>query len=254
MSIVVDPAQEAEASASVDSLEQDIVENKPEPSIPDKYKGKSAEELVSILQDQESYIGKQSNEIGQLRKTVNNAINAQAPKQEPKAPAVDVDSLLDNPEQAVNAVLESNPRLNAVEQKLMQQELNAAKSSFEAKHPKWQETVNTQEFRNFVGETPVRQEMFKAADQNYNYQVADELFTTFEQLQAAKTNAHQEQRTAQRNSDLKAATTETGVSAPSRGKTYKRGDLRELRRNDPEKWEANWPDIYRAYQEGRVVD
>jgi hypothetical protein len=37
-----------------------------EPDIPDKYKGKSAEELVQMHQEAEKLLGRQSSEVGEL--------------------------------------------------------------------------------------------------------------------------------------------------------------------------------------------
>ena len=41
-----------------------------EPEIPDKYRGKSAEELVQMHQEAEKLLGRQSSEVGELRKVV----------------------------------------------------------------------------------------------------------------------------------------------------------------------------------------
>jgi len=48
-----------------------------EPEIPDKYKGKSAEELVQMHQEAEKLLGRQSSEVGELRKVVDTYIQTQ---------------------------------------------------------------------------------------------------------------------------------------------------------------------------------
>jgi len=48
-----------------------------EPEIPDKYQGKSAQELVQMHQEAEKLLGRQSSEVGELRKVVDNYIQTQ---------------------------------------------------------------------------------------------------------------------------------------------------------------------------------
>jgi len=57
-----------------------------EPEIPDKYKGKSAEELVQMHQEAEKLLGRQSSEVGELRKVVDTYIQTQLTQDTQQAP------------------------------------------------------------------------------------------------------------------------------------------------------------------------
>ena len=61
------------------------MEQPQEPDIPEKYRGKSVQELVQMHQELEKFSGKQSTEVGELRKLVDTYIqtelnNKQAPQ------------------------------------------------------------------------------------------------------------------------------------------------------------------------------
>ena len=59
----------------VNEIQQEEVEQPPEqPSLPDKYQGKSLEEVVQMHQEAEKLLGRQSSEVGELRKVVDAAV------------------------------------------------------------------------------------------------------------------------------------------------------------------------------------
>ena len=66
-----------------------------EPEIPDKYKGKSAEELVQMHQEAEKLLGRQSSEVGELRKVVDTYIQTQLTEDTKEAPQQDEEAVLE---------------------------------------------------------------------------------------------------------------------------------------------------------------
>ena len=70
---------------SVDKPLESIEESTPEPEakesneeeLPDKYKGKSTAEIVRMHQEAEKLLGRQSSEVGELRKVVDDYIQTQ---------------------------------------------------------------------------------------------------------------------------------------------------------------------------------
>ncbi len=68
------PEEEQEATDQLDiqdTIEIPQEEEQPqEPDVPEKYRGKSVEELVQMHQELEKFSGKQSTEVGELRKVV----------------------------------------------------------------------------------------------------------------------------------------------------------------------------------------
>ena len=53
-----------------------------EPEVPEKYQGKSTAEIVRMHQEAEKLLGKQSSEVGELRKVVDDYIQTQLSAQE----------------------------------------------------------------------------------------------------------------------------------------------------------------------------
>ena len=56
--------------------EENQASNEPE-AVPDKYNGKSLEDVVRMHQEAEKLLGRQSSEVGDLRKVVDSYINTQ---------------------------------------------------------------------------------------------------------------------------------------------------------------------------------
>src|SRR6056297_1952562 len=83
--------------------------------VPEKYQGKSVKELVAMHQNAEKLLGKQSSEVGELRKVVDSYIQEQLSQQQ--APQTqqqydaedDVDFFVD-PEKAVSRAIEKHPK------------------------------------------------------------------------------------------------------------------------------------------------
>ena len=71
---------EIEADEIQQEVEQPQIE---EPTIPEKYQNKSLEEVVQMHQEAEKLLGRQSSEVGELRKVVDDYISSQT---QPSAP------------------------------------------------------------------------------------------------------------------------------------------------------------------------
>ena len=75
---LLDERPEEEPTETTEELATDTVETpqeeeqpqEPESNVPEKYKGKSVEELVQMHQELEKFSGKQSTEVGELRKSL----------------------------------------------------------------------------------------------------------------------------------------------------------------------------------------
>ena len=80
---------------------------------------------------------------------------------------------------------------------------------------------------------------------------ADELFTAWEEQMQSAQDSNQARRT-NRNKALNDATMEKGSAGGTRKQYYSRGELIDLRINNPTKYESMLPEITKAYHEGRV--
>lgn len=241
-----------------DELEQEFQEtqqgNKRTSEVPAKFAGKSAEEISEAYVNLEKELGRKNQEVGELRKLTDQYLHQELTKKE--APVtqdddIEFDELVDNPKEAVSKLVD--PKIKQLEQQLATMTMERKKAEFVAKHGDPVEIASNADFQEWVNSSRYRQKMFAIADQEMDFDIADELLTEWNALQQAreaqKTSKTQQKRAAK----LKDATVESvGSPAPSSKRIYRRSDLIKLRVNDPEKWEALSDEITLAYQEGRV--
>jgi len=252
----VDPIEENE----VEEIQQEAtaeVEQPPEPeqTLPEKYQGKSLEEVVQMHQEAEKLLGRQSSEVGELRKVVDDYISSQtqqAPQQQYVEPEDDID-FFTNPQGAVNRAIENHPKIKEAQEYSMQYKQQASLATLRAKHPDMQTILNDPKFAEWIKASKIRTQLFVAADQQYDADSADELFSLWKERKTVAQQTAQVEKQA-RKQTLKAANTGNarGTGEGSRKKTYRRSDIIKLMKTDPERYQALSNEILQAYAEGRV--
>lgn len=259
--------QEEDDNEEYATLEQDTeVQEEPEQpeevteqgdEIPDKYKNKSIKEIVQMHQEAEKLVGRQSSEVGELRKIVDDFVKTQleTQKQSPQAQVTEEDDIdfFYDPEQAVRKVIDSHPKIKEAEEYTRQAKQATIIGKIEQKHPDFKEIVNDEAFAEWVKASKVRTELYIRADQQFDFDSADELLSLWkERRQAVSTTA--DLNKADRQRQARAASTGTAKGsgeAPSR-KIYRRADIIELMQKDPKRYNAMSDEIMAAYAEGRV--
>ena len=234
---------------------QEVAQEEPQQDIPEKYQGKSMQDVVKMHQEAEKLLGKQSSEVGELRKVVDDFISAQlAAQQAPEQQQEEDDTdFFTDPKQAVARAIENHPKIREAEQYTTQYKKQTALSALQSKHPDMQQILNDSKFAEWVKASKIRSQLFVQADQGYDYDAADELFSLWkERAGVAKQTVAVEQQA--RKQQLKAANTGTarGSTEGSRKKVYRRADIIKLMRDDPERYQALANEIMQAYSEGRV--
>jgi hypothetical protein len=119
-------------------------------------------------------------------------------------------------------------------------------------HPDFGDIAKDQDFANWVKSSPVRIELFKRADAEYDYDSANELLSTYKQLRGVKKQQSEASNEATRKQNLKAVGVDVGGSGESSKKVYRRADLIRLKMQDPNRYDALSDEIMAAYAEGRV--
>lgn len=242
----------------VNEIQQEEVEQPPEPesNLPEKYQGKSLEEVVQMHQEAEKLLGRQSSEVGELRKVVDDYIASQQPQQAPQQqhvePEDDIDYFAD-PQAAVNRAIENHPKVKEAQEYTAQYKQQTALATLKNKHPDMQDILNDPKFAEWIKASKIRTQLFVAADQQYDADSADELFSLWkERRQVVQQTAQVEKQ--ERKQQLKAASTGNarGSAEGSRKKIYRRADIIKLMRTDPERYTALADEIMAAYAEGRV--
>jgi hypothetical protein len=253
----VDPIEKNE----VEEIQQEAsaeVEQPPEPetTLPEKYQGKSLEEVVQMHQEAEKLLGRQSSEVGELRKVVDDYIASQTPEPAPQHQHVEPEDDIDfftNPQGAVNRAIENHPKIKEAQEYSMQYKQQASLATLQAKHPDMQTILNDPKFAEWIKASKIRTQLFVAADQQYDADSADELFTLWKERKTVAQQTAQVEKQA-RKQTLKAANTGNarGTGEGSRKKTYRRSDIIKLMKTDPERYQALSNEILQAYAEGRV--
>ena len=108
-------------------------------------------------------------------------------------------------------------------------------------------------FAEWIKGSKVRTKLFVEADQRYDYDSADELFTLWKERNQVVQQTAQAEKAA-RKSAVKSATTGNarGTAEGSRRKVYRRADIIKLMKTDPERYNALSDEILQAYAEGRA--
>ena len=247
-----------EALVEDTQVETEVVE----PSIPSKFAGKSQQEIIDSYTNLEKELGRKAQEVGELRKLSDSFLQAEVarknnPQDNTPLETKDNDDVdfFDDPNKAVNKMIENHPRFQEFQQFQAQQAQAGAKAQLEQTHPDFTDVVQDKAFQEWVQDSPIRMQMFQAAD-SYNFDAANELLSNWkDRSMISKTQEVKQAAETNRKDALKAASTESRSSSGSNagGKTYRRADLIRLKMEDPSRYESLEDDIFAAYADGRVV-
>lgn len=225
-----------------------------ETEVPEKYQGKSTAEIVRMHQEAEKLLGKQSSEVGELRKVVDDYIQTQLSAQETQVTNSDEEvDFFSDPDKAVARAIENHPKIKEAEQISNQYRQSTAMNKLQSKHPDMSDILQDEKFVNWIKDSKIRQQLFAQADKQYDYDAADELFTLWkERQQVVKQTAVNEKN--ERKRAVKSASTGNarGSGEQSAKKVYRRADIIKLMRTDPDRYQALSNEIMQAYAEGRV--
>ena len=259
---LVDPQPEMENADDINEeanetqyVEEQTEQPQEQSTVPEKYQGKSLEEVVQMHQEAEKLLGRQSGEVGELRKVVDDYISSQTPTQAPQQtvePEDDIDYFTD-PQGAVNRAIENHPKIREAEQYTVQYKKQSSLATLQSKHPDMQNILSDPKFAEWIKASKIRTQLFVAADQQYDADSADELFTLWKERKVVAQQTADVEKQA-RKQTLKAASTGNarGSSQGTRKKVYRRADIIKLMRTDPDRYTALADEIMAAYAEGRV--
>jgi len=224
--------------------------------IPDKYKGKDLKDIVQMHQEAEKLLGRQSSEVGELRKIVDDFVKAQLVKEQAHESTTtwndDLD-FFDDPKKAVEYAIANHPKIKEAETVSLQLRQSQAKARLQTAHPDFEKIVTDSKFLEWVSKSKIRTDLLNRADKQFDFDSADELLTSWKERQNIVTEAQQNEDRS-RKQQMKAASTgnTSGSSeAPSR-KVYRRADIIKLMQTDPDRYQQLAPEIRQAYAEGRV--
>ena len=230
-----------------------VAPQEPVSNVPDKYRGKSLEDIVTMHQEAEKLIGRQAQEVGEVRRLADELLKQQLSQKQVQPTQVENEiDFFEDPQSAIRKAVTNHPDVLAAKQASQQLKQIQTQAMLNKKHPDFADVVRDVEFQEWVRASPMRLNIYAMADANYDFNAADELVSTFKQIRTSKTQQTTDAGNAVRKQNLSAAAVDVGGTGESSKKVYRRADLIRLRMTDPNRYEALEPEIRAAYNEGRV--
>jgi hypothetical protein len=249
---ITDETSKIEATPAVET-------KPPEEELPEKYKGKSAIEIAKMHQEAEKLIGRQANEVHEVRSLADQLLKQQLDSNKPIAAPIEEsleEDFFVDPNRAVARAVEKHPAVIEAKNTAMELRKNKTAAQLSATHPDFVTIVQDTGFQDWVKASPVRLNMFAKADAEYDFDSANELLSTYKEIkqirqtqQVQKTDAAEAKA---QDAAMKAATVDVGGTGESSKKVYRRADLIKLRMTDPDRYMALQDEIMSAYAQGRV--
>lgn len=265
----IDTSGPAATASDLDLFEAEVTgqaasHSRQEPT--SKYEGKTVDDLIKMHKNAESLIGRQSQEIGSLRRVSDQLLDLKRPttetKREEVRQPVTVDTLLADPEKALHSAVASSDvarRTETAETRLNALEASITKERFVTKHKTFESDLQDPEFITWTKGNKVRAALGQAASQE-NYEAADNLWEMWDEHKTLTGKTKQKSGTTATKhvpSGSRPAPSENTDSTP----TYSRAKLMELRtkvQQGDQAAEARWKDpefqrrMIQAYADDRV--
>jgi hypothetical protein len=250
-----------EEQVEAQAPEEQVKAVQEQPELPEKYRGKSFEDVVKMHQESEKLIGKQAREVGEHRKFFDEMTKRELLKNKATdQPVVEEDpndTFFKEPTAAMDARISNHPAIKDAQEAALMVKAQAALQQLQQQFPDFKETVNTSEFKEWINGSPIRQKLHKQANEGYDLEAASELISTWKAISNVKSNSELQQQITpdsqeSRVKSLKAAAVDTGSASIGSKKKYSRKAFQELLIRDPQKYYANADEILLAYEEGRV--
>jgi hypothetical protein len=238
------------------NLEDEDLSNKQDvdDDLPEKYRGKTPKEIALMHQEAEKLIGKQGSEVGELRKVVDDYIRAQTSKDlQTKEPELDDGDFFVDPKKTVSRAIDNHPAIKEAKEASLAMKKTDTLNKLGAKHPDYMQTIQDPSFADWVKSSKVRTELYLRAEQQLDFDSADELLSTWKEKQEITKKALD---TSKMDRDKQLQTADVGSSSSSEKsskKKYRRSDIIRLMQTDRAKYEALSDEIMKAYAEGRVI-
>ena len=237
----VEEVQEAPVEASQEETEDEI---------PDKYQGKSVAEIVRMHQEAEKLLGRQSSEVGELRKVVDSYIQTQLSNEAPEIEE-EID-FFDDPQRAVSKAIENHPKIKEAEAMSAQYRQAETLNKLQKEYPDFIQTVQDAKFQDWIKASKIRTQLYMQADQQFDYDAATELLSTWNDRQATVKNTVEAEKQSRKNAVKEASTGNIRGTGETSKKIYRRSDIIKLMKTDPDRYQALSDEIMTAYREGRV--
>jgi hypothetical protein len=220
--------------------------------LPDKYRGKELSDIIKMHQEAERLIGKQAQEVGEVRKLADELIKQNLSGSRQNAEVEPEIDFFEDPKKAVQNTINNHPDVLAARQAGQEFKKMQIQNKLVSEHPDFTQVVQDPDFVNWVKSSPIRLGLYAKADGEFDFDSANELLSTYKQLKGVKTKQTSDAGEASRKQNLRAASVDSGGTGESGKRVYRRADLIRLKMTDPQRYETLSDEIMAAYAEGRV--
>lgn len=227
--------------------------------LPEKYRGKSAIEIAKMHQEAEKLIGRQANEVHEVRSLADQLLKQQLDSKAREAKPIEEsleDDFFADPASAVNRQVEKHPAVLEARQAALEMKRMKTAQQLSTKHPDFATIASDAGFQDWVKSSAIRLNLFAKADAEFDFESADELLSTYKELKQIKQQTQNVQTAAveskAQEQAMRAATVDVGGAGETSRKVYRRADLIKLRMTDPERYMQLSDEIMDAYATGRV--
>ena len=118
---------------------------------PEKYRGKSAKEVIEMHQAAEKLIGKQGSEVGELRRVVDDFIQTQTSKESQTTETeVAPEDFYDNPAKNVKREIDNHPAIKEAKQAALEMKRSSTLTRLNAEYPELESTVQDPAFAEWI--------------------------------------------------------------------------------------------------------
>ena len=249
---IADDDKDTQLSSSQE--DDDVTDDGLEDELPNKFKGKSVDDITKAYEELEKEKSRLANEVGDLRKLTKQILerdfgNTPTSKSDEIEEELDYE---DDPQTFVQKQVEK--AVKPLQDQLALARQQSEFDKFKKAHPDYLDVGQSPEFAQYVTASQYRINLYNKAQQQ-DYDAAAELLGAYKELKSALSKANQEDAAAdkaQRKSRIRKASPESGATGASSGKIYKSADLIRMQINDPERYAQEQDAIMAAYREGRV--
>lgn len=271
--IIPDDGDDKTATQSDDATKA-TSQNKQNDGLPEKFRGKSTQDVVEAYLNLEREHGRVVNDLGEQRRLTDRLLDLDQQKRasdlqrnggDPaELPEVTTDDLLTRPGEVIGRLVDARVKaaLEPTNQRVTSLEAGLTQSDFRRAHADADAIANSPEFLAWVQKSPLRLRAAQAANQG-NWTAANDLMSEYKAQHLPTTSTSSDDNST--GDDLEAArqaSLETSGSAGGKngadgkpqGQLYSRAKLIRLRIENPDEYydEAFQEKIQRAHAEGRV--
>ena len=146
------PAEQPQVETPAEPVEEPKAEE-----LPEKYKGKSVEDIIRMHQEAEKLIGRQAQEVHEVRSLADQLLKQQLESKQQAKPAetVQEEDFFADPKQAVARTVEQHPAVLEAKQAALELKRMQTAQKLQSKHPDFMDIAQNAEFHEWVKASPL---------------------------------------------------------------------------------------------------